>query len=66
MNKNPSQHRYFEDETKLQVLIERDPEYLNYYNPDEGLWLQGREYMAIPPTELDNTNGAVVQNPVWN
>ncbi|UCH14057.1 MAG: RagB/SusD family nutrient uptake outer membrane protein [Bacteroidales bacterium] len=57
---------WFQDEAKLQILIQRDPEYLNYYNPDEGLWLQGREYMAIPPTEIERTNGIVKQNPGWN
>lgn len=56
---------WFEDESMLQILIERDPEYLNYYNPDRGLWLQGREYMAIPPTEIVRSNSIVRQNPGW-
>jgi hypothetical protein len=43
---------------KIDELRARDPEYLN--------WIPGREYMAIPPMEIDRTNGIVKQNPGWN
>ena len=64
----------FEDENKLKILLERDKEYLKYYNPDpnsdgneaDKVWLKGREYLAIPPEEIDRTNGVVHQNPGWN
>lgn len=45
-------------ETVNSILIPRDPEFRN--------WLPGREYLAIPPTEIERTNGAVVQSPAWN
>ncbi|MBN2275138.1 MAG: RagB/SusD family nutrient uptake outer membrane protein [Bacteroidales bacterium] len=43
---------------KIDELKARDPEYIN--------WTPGREYMAIPPTEIERTNGIVRQNPGWN
>jgi len=49
---------YFDDEAKFDTLMARDPEYQN--------WLPGREYLAIPPTEIERTNGIVNQNPGWN
>ena len=49
---------YFTDQSKFAVLYARDPEYQNY--------IPGREYLAIPPTEIERTNGVVVQNPAWN
>jgi hypothetical protein len=42
---------------KIDALRLRDPEYIN--------WSAGREYMAIPPTELDRNN-KMRQNPGWN
>jgi starch-binding outer membrane protein, SusD/RagB family len=50
---------YFESQDKVNtILIPRDPEYKN--------WIPGREYLAIPPTEIERTNGIVKQNPAWN
>jgi hypothetical protein len=43
---------------RIDELRAIDPEYLN--------WSPGREYMAIPPMEIDRTNGIVKQNPGWN
>ncbi len=43
---------------KIEELKARDVEYIN--------WTPGREYMAIPPTEIDRTKGVVRQNPGWN
>ena len=43
--------------TKLDVLQSHDPEFNAY--------IEGREYMAIPTTELDR-NTLVKQNPAWN
>jgi hypothetical protein len=43
---------------KIDALRQRDVEYNN--------WTAGREYMAIPPTEIERTNGIVRQNPGWN
>lgn len=42
---------------KIPELQNRDPEYIN--------WIQGREYMAIPPTEIER-NDKLGQNPGWN
>jgi starch-binding outer membrane protein, SusD/RagB family len=47
---------YFDDPAKVAMLITRDSEYEN--------WTEGREYMAIPPTEVD-VNSNLVQNPGW-
>jgi len=47
---------YFDDPDKVEMLIERDPEY--------GNWTDGREYLAIPPTEVD-VNSNLVQNEGW-
>jgi hypothetical protein len=50
---------YFESQSTVNsILLPRDPEFQN--------WLPGREYLAIPPTEIERTNGVVVQNPAWN
>lgn len=43
---------------KIDELRQRDSEYDN--------WIEGREYMAIPPSEITRTNGIVTQNPGWN
>jgi starch-binding outer membrane protein, SusD/RagB family len=40
------------------ILVVRDPEFKN--------WIPGREYLAIPPTEIERTNGIVKQNDAWN
>jgi len=47
---------YFDDPAKVQMLIERDEEYED--------WTPGREYLAIPPTELD-VNPNLNQNEGW-
>ncbi len=47
---------YFNDPEKVEMLISRDPEYEN--------WIPGREYLAIPPTEID-VNSNLNQNPGW-
>jgi hypothetical protein len=50
---------YFETQDKVNsILIPRDNEYKN--------WIPGREYLAIPPTEIERTNGIIKQNPAWN
>ena len=50
---------YFESQATVnEILMPRDGEYQN--------WLPGREYLALPPTEIERTNGVVVQNPAWN
>jgi starch-binding outer membrane protein, SusD/RagB family len=49
---------WFTDPAKLTMLKQHDPEFDNY--------ITGREYLAIPPTEIDRTNGIVHQNPAWN
>ncbi len=49
---------YMTDPAKLEILKQRDPEFENY--------IPGREYLAIPPTEIERTNGVVVQNGAWN
>jgi hypothetical protein len=50
---------YFETQDKVNtILITRDPEFKN--------WIPGREYLAIPPSEIDRTKGFVKQNPAWN
>lgn len=52
---------YFDDSSprfRVPELILRDPEYVN--------WIKGREYMAIPPSEITRTNNIVQQNPGWN
>ena len=50
---------YFESQATVdEILLPRDPEYQN--------WLPGREYLAIPPTEIERTNGVVHQNPARN
>jgi len=50
---------WFESQATVnQILLPRDPEFQN--------WLPGREYLAIPPTEIERTNGIVNQNPGWN
>ena len=50
---------YFDTQDKVNtILIPRDPEFKN--------WIPGREYLAIPPTEIERTNGIVNQNPAWN
>jgi hypothetical protein len=47
---------YFDDPAKVQMLIGRDEEYED--------WSPGREYLAIPPTELD-VNPNLHQNEGW-
>jgi hypothetical protein len=47
---------YFEDQTKVNMLIQRDQEFEN--------WSAGREILAIPPTELD-VNSNLEQNDGW-
>ena len=47
---------YFDDPAKVTMLIGRDEEFAN--------WTEGREYLAIPPTEVD-VNSNLVQNPGW-
>ncbi|MBN1950834.1 MAG: RagB/SusD family nutrient uptake outer membrane protein [Bacteroidales bacterium] len=47
---------YFDDPDKVALLISRDEEYED--------WTAGREYLAIPQTELD-VNSNLVQNPGW-
>jgi hypothetical protein len=50
---------YFQSQEKVDnILIPRDLEFKN--------WIPGREYLAIPPTEIERTNGIVKQNPAWN
>jgi hypothetical protein len=49
---------WFKDPEKLALLKQHDPEFNNY--------ITGREYLAIPPTEIDRTNGIIHQNPAWN
>ena len=49
---------YFETQDKVNtILIPRDPEFKN--------WTPGREYLAIPPTEIQRTNSIVHQNLGW-
>jgi len=57
---------WFEDEAMMDTLLNHDPEFINYYNPDEGVWLKGREYIAIPPSEVERTNGIVQQSVAWD
>lgn len=49
---------YFESQDKVDnILIPRDLEFRN--------WTLHREYLAIPPTEIQRTNSIVQQNPGW-
>jgi hypothetical protein len=47
---------WFDDPTKVTLLRSHDPEF--------DLWTAGREYLAIPPTEVD-INKNLRQNPGW-
>jgi hypothetical protein len=50
---------YFDSQASVDAILSvRDPEFKN--------WIPGREYLAIPPTEIDRTKGFVKQNPAWN
>lgn len=48
--------KWLYDNTQLQTLIAHDPEFSK--------WTAGREYLAIPQTQLD-INKKLVQNPGW-
>lgn len=48
---------WFKDPVKLELLKSHDPEINNY--------VDGREYMAIPSTEISRNN-KLKQNPAWN
>jgi hypothetical protein len=49
---------YFDDPAKVEMLRGRDVEFNN--------WTTGREYLAIPPGEINRTRSIVKQNPGWN